>query len=290
MFEFTPQGKRVWNAKIEVPYVGMLHDFAVTREHIVFYVIPLAIDQAQMDERRHSLVVGRHEADVLRLRAPRRRRQGRALDRGSDAQRDARHGRVRRRREARRRRRDVDVESVPVHADARRLALGSRSRARATSRGSRSIYRDGAPSAYGIEQMYPHVGALPRQDDRYNTVPYRYGFLGCPDPNAPPGTGGACYARFDHQNRTSTLFNAGTETIARRVLLRAEEPERAGGRRAISWALRTRNTEDGRSDLVILDAERLADGPVAIVQLPMRALGQVHGWWVPEDQLPAAPG
>ncbi len=51
-----------------------------------------------------------------------------------------------------------------------------------------------------------------------------------------------------------------------------------------------RTDENGRSDLVILDAEHLADGPVAVVKLPMRALGQIHGWWVPEDQLPAAPG
>jgi carotenoid cleavage dioxygenase len=143
------------------------------------------------------------------------------------------------------------------------------------------------PSAYGIEQMYPHVGALPRQDDRYNTVPYRYGFLGCPDPAARPGTGGACYARFDHQNRTWTLFNAGTETSLAECCFApksATAPEGAG----YLMGLATRNTEGGRADLVILDAERLADGPVATVHLPMRAVGQVHGWWVSEAQLPTA--
>jgi carotenoid cleavage dioxygenase-like enzyme len=62
------------------------------------------------------------------------------------------------------------------------------------------------PRSYGIEQMYPHQGALPRQDDRYNTMPYRYGFLPCPRPVS------TCYARFDHQNRTSTLYNAGSAT------------------------------------------------------------------------------
>src|SRR5579863_4605479 len=38
-FEVTPQGKVIWNAKIQVPYVGLLHDFAVTQKHIAFYVI-----------------------------------------------------------------------------------------------------------------------------------------------------------------------------------------------------------------------------------------------------------
>ena len=46
------------------------------------------------------------------------------------------------------------------------------------------------PRNYEIEQLYPHVGALPRQDDRYNTVPYRYGFLNCPNPHV-EGRGGA---------------------------------------------------------------------------------------------------
>ena len=55
-----------------------------------------------------------------------------------------------------------------------------------------------------------HIGALPRQDDRYNTVPYRYGFLPCPDPNPadPAKRPASCYARFDLQNRTSKLYRA----------------------------------------------------------------------------------
>ena len=48
VFEITPQGKKVWNAWIKVPYVGMIHDFAVTEKHIVFYVIPLAFDEEQI--------------------------------------------------------------------------------------------------------------------------------------------------------------------------------------------------------------------------------------------------
>jgi carotenoid cleavage dioxygenase len=42
-----------------------------------------------------------------------------------------------------------------------------------------------------------------------------------------------------------------------------------------------------RSDLVILDAERVEEGPIATVKLPVQASPQVHGWWVREDQYPA---
>ena len=37
-----------------------------------------------------------------------------------------------------------------------------------------------------------------------------------------------------------------------------------------------------RSELVIADAMRLEDGPVARVKLPFRLHTQVHGWWEPE--------
>jgi carotenoid cleavage dioxygenase-like enzyme len=44
----------------------------------------------------------------------------------------------------------------------------------------------------------------------------------------------------------------------------------------------------GRGELIIMVAERLADGPIARVILPVPPTGQIHGWWVPEDQLPSA--
>src|SRR5690606_39093537 len=47
-FEITPQGEKVWEATVKVPYVGLLHDFAVTENHIILYVIPMAIDHEQM--------------------------------------------------------------------------------------------------------------------------------------------------------------------------------------------------------------------------------------------------
>ena len=37
---------------------------------------------------------------------------------------------------------------------------------------------------------------------------------------------------------------------------------------------------EGRSDLLILDAQRLAEGPLATVRLPFRIFQQIHGWWV----------
>jgi carotenoid cleavage dioxygenase len=51
----------------------------------------------------------------------------------------------------------------------------------------------------------------------------------------------------------------------------------------------SRSRENGRSDLLIVDAQRMGEGPVATIRLPYRAAPQVHGFWVPGDQLPPAP-
>ena len=83
------------------------------------------------------------------------------------------------------------------------------------------------------------------------------------------------------------LFNAGTESSLAECCFAprsANAPEGSGYLMGVA----TRNTEGGRADLVIVDAEHLNDGPVATVHLPMRAIGQIHGWWVPEAQLPKA--
>ena len=281
MFEFDKQGKMVWNAKITVPYVGLLHDFAVTENHIVFYVIPLAIDEEQMarggihwswDDTLPTYFGfvrrGGDGKDIRWVRGPTRSAthvMG-AFDDGNTLY--------------------VDVEMSESNPFPFMPMRGGKSwdpRAGQSHITRLSVdLSTRTPSSYNIEQLYPHVGALPRQDDRYNTVPYRYGFLGCPDPNGAPG---ACYARFDHATRKDTLYNAGQGTSLAECCFAprsANAPEGSG----YLMGLATRSNENGRADLVILDAEHLEEGPVDVVHLPMRAPGQVHGWWVPEEQLP----
>jgi len=284
IFEITPQGKVVWNAMIKVPYVGMLHDFAVTKNHVVFYVIPLAIDEQQMknggihwswDGTKPTFFGfvrrGGDGSDIRWIQGP-TRSATHVMGTFEDANRLY-----------------IDVEMSMANpfpfmpqrdGSAWDPIAGSSHITRLSVDLSKKRPRD-----YGIEQLYPHVGALPRQDDRYNTMPYRYGFLPCPDPNAAPGTGGACYARFDHQTRKDTLYNAGTATSLAECCF---APKSANAREGEGYLMgvATRNNENGRADLVILDAEHLDEGPVATVKLPMRAVGQIHGWWVPESQLP----
>ena len=39
------------------------------------------------------------------------------------------------------------------------------------------------------------------------------------------------------------------------------------------------------SELWIVDAGQVAQGPVCRVQIPLKQKGQIHGWWVPTAEL-----
>ena len=269
------------------PYVGMLHDFAVTENFIVFYVIPLQFDQAQIE--RGGIHWSWNPGQPTYFGYMRRGGDGKDLQWIKGPERSATHvmgcyddGK----------RLIVDVEmSLSNPYPFMPMRDGSRWD---PVRGASHITRLSAdvsqknPTDYGIETLYPdHIGALPRQDDRYNTVPYRYGFLPCPDPNPadPSKRPASCYARFDHQNRSATLYRAPEGAQLAEACFGPKSrtaPEGSGYLMGVA----SYQNQNGRADLVILDAERLADGPIATVKLPTRIVGQIHGWWVPEAQLP----
>ena len=286
-FEVTPQGRKVWEAKVKVPYVGMLHDFAVTDNYIVLYVIPMVMDQKQMDGG------GIHWAwnpqGVTFFGAFRRGGDGKDAKWVQGPHRSATHvmgawddqGKI-----------YVDVEMSESNPfPFMPMQDGSRwDPARGTSHITRlsADFSSGAPKDYGIEQLAAWTGALPRQDDRYNTQPYRYGFLGSRDLTAAdPRQANACYVRFDHATGKQDFWNAGPGASLAECCFAPKSATAAEGEGYLVGVV-TRQNEGGRTDFVILDAQRLADGPLATVKLPVRNPGQVHGWWVREDQLPQA--
>ncbi len=287
VFEITPQGKKVWDATVKVPYVGMLHDFAVTQKYIVLYVIPLAFDAEQM--KRGGIHWSWYPGQPTYFGYFRRGGDGKDIKWIKGPERSATHvmgcfddGNNL----------FVDVEMslsnpfpfMPMRDGSRWDPVRGASR---ITRLSADVSKKSAKD-YGIEILYQnHLGALPRQDDRYNTVPYRIGFLPCPDPDPKDANKrpSSCYARFDHATRKTQLYRAPEgATLAEACFAprSANAPEGSGYLVGVaSYA-----AENGRCDLVVLDAEHLDNGPVATVKLPTKVVGQIHGWWVPRAQMP----
>jgi carotenoid cleavage dioxygenase-like enzyme len=286
VFEYSPQGKLVWNAKVRMPYVCALHDFSVTDNFIAFFLMPLAFDAEQMarggihwswDSSLPSyfgyMRRGGDGSDIRWIKGPTRGNfhvMG-CFDDGKKLYADLTLSQ------------SNPLNFMPQKDGApfnqlQALSHLNRLTIDTTQRNPRS---------YGMDQMYPHSGGLPRQDDRYNTVAYRYGFLPCPDPSSgDPLSRNNCYARFDHQTRETRLYkgSAGTDLAECCFAPRAANaPEGSGYLMGVA----TRHDQGGATQLVILDAERPDAGPVATVHLPVPIVGQVHGWWVPQSQLPA---
>ncbi len=287
VFEITPDGRKTWDAWVKVPYVGMLHDFAVTQHYIVLYVIPLAFDAEQM--KRGGIHWSWNSGQPTYFGYFRRGGDGKDVRWIKGPERSATHvmgcfddnGKL-----------FVDVEMslynpfpfMPMRDGSKWDPVRGASRITRLS----ADVSGKTPKEYGIETLYEHhLGALPRQDDRYNTVPYHIGFLPCPDPDPkdPAKRASSCYARMDHTTRKTQLYKAASGvTLAEACFAPRSKsaPEGSGYLMGVA----THTDEGGRADLVILDAEHLGDGPVATVKLPTPIAAQIHGWWVPGYQLP----
>ncbi len=127
---------------------------------------------------------------------------------------------------------------------------------------------------------------MPRTDDRVQMSPHRYGYCAIIDMSRPPavagtlGPGWNTLARVDFATRTMDRWWAGENAALQEpqfVPRRPDAPEGDG------WLLTvvTRLDASGYSSaLAILDAERIAEGPLATVRLPMRLRNAIHGNWV----------
>lgn len=137
------------------------------------------------------------------------------------------------------------------------------------------------------------AGALPRIDERFWSLPYRYGFVGYADASRPfdekrggnlRGRVTNCYARMDLKTgKVDSYFAGDTHSLAEVQFV----PRRKGADEGDGYLIGVAaNYAEMCSELIIADATRLADGDIARIRLPFRAHTQVHGWWVDAADLP----
>jgi len=147
------------------------------------------------------------------------------------------------------------------------------------------------------EILFPTpIGDLGRIDPRYLTRTNRYCYTGFSDPTRPfdetrggnlRGRVTNSYARFDLQaNRMDRYFAGDTHSLQECCFIprSADAPEGDGYLIGIAS-----NYAEMRSELVIVDAQRMGEGDIARVIMPFRAGPQVHGIWVRHDELAPFP-
>lgn len=138
-------------------------------------------------------------------------------------------------------------------------------------------------------------GGLSRMDDRFVTRPFRYSFMGIADLEREFDESQAgnlrgritnVYARFDHQTgNVDTLFAGPTHSLSESAFAprSREAPESDGYVLGVA-----NNLAENRSELIIADATKMSDGVIARVKMPFRLHGQVHGNWIPGWDLDAS--
>lgn len=133
---------------------------------------------------------------------------------------------------------------------------------------------------------------LGRVDTRFMTLNNRYGYTGYTDATRPfdakraGNIGGRvtnCYGRFDFSNgKLDTYFAGDTHSLQECCFVPRNKNAAEGDGYLIGVAS---NYAEMRSELVIADATRLAEGDVARVILPFRCSSQVHGLWVDSSEV-----
>ena len=142
------------------------------------------------------------------------------------------------------------------------------------------------------ERFTDMVGEFPRIDDRYATQAYKHGWLLVMDRSMPfEGPGGRAsglimnrIGHIDFAGGRQSSWWAGPQSIIQEPCFVPRRPDAPEGDGYIIAVVD--NVVTNYSDLVILDAQDIEQGPVARLKLPLRLRSGLHGNWADAGKLP----
>lgn len=289
-YEADASGRIVHEVWLRAPYSGMVHDFAVTKNHIVFPVVPLVSDlQRLKDGFPHfawdpslPMYLG-----VLPRRVPGakvRWFQGSARFASHTMNAFEENGRIHV---------DMSVGDSVVFPFFPEINGNRFDPEAATPFVSRWTLDLNAPTDdFSQTRLSDIPGEFPRIDERFATTDYRFGFASMQAPRvdeAMPGSASGMrftlIGRVDHRTGETTYHDVGQNSATQEAIFvpRAGSVDEGDG-----YVMSLVNRYDEmRSDLLLLDAQDVAGEPVATVALPIRLRNGLHGTWVDAAELAA---
>jgi carotenoid cleavage dioxygenase-like enzyme len=293
VYTLDKTGRVVHETRFKSPWVGMIHDVALTQKHIIFPVFGYVTSLERLKAGKEHWVWDPSKPMHIGI-----------LPRGADG-RDIRwfKGPARCMVHTCNARSEGDkvILEAPI-AESNQFPFfasldGSPwnpQKARHTIR--RLTFDLGSKSdTYREEIVVPNqtIMDLIRIDPRYLSLPFQYAFAGYNDPARPfdaeragnlKGRVQNCYGRFDLRSGTIDAYFAGESHSLQEPCFVPRGPKSAEGDGYLVGV--ASNFADMRSELIIADARNLAAGDLARVILPFRASSQVHGIWVNDDEVP----
>ncbi len=249
------------------PYASMVHDFIVTAEHVVFPILPLTASRARAQAGQSPYL---WEPDAGAFVGVMRRDEGaaslrwhrgeacyvfhvmNAWEAGGTLVADV-----------------MQYEAPPLFPHAEGIAPPVRQGAQPVRW---TFDLSGTTDRFTATMLDDIEGEFPRIDDRLAGRRNRHGWLAA---NA-SDQGGAAIAHLDLAHGARRLWSVPKgDMVSEPVFVPRGDEEGDGWLLAIAWRAR-----EAASDLVVLDARSVTDGPVASVRLPNRVPFGFHGNWI----------
>ena len=279
-------GELVREEWFKAPYAAMVHDFAITRDHVIFPIFPAVVDMNRvkaggphwMTDNRLQAYIGimPRRGGVKDIRwFPREACHAfHMINAWSEG--DTVHL-------------DLSVAQAcpfPYIPDVSGAPYDPRASAPIPTRWTFDLSRN--DDQFEERVIGAFSGDVPRIDDRRAGLPYRYAYMGMVDPTRPMQKSGPVGAGFNQVGQidleagtTNVWYGADTDTFQEPQFI-PTGPEEDDG---YVVAVIDRHGEN-RSDVGVFDARAFARGPVAIIRLPLRLRGAFHGTWIPGAELP----
>jgi carotenoid cleavage dioxygenase-like enzyme len=287
-----PDGEVKHETWFQVPYSNLMHDFGVTQDYVIFLVVPVcsSLERARQGaptfgwDASKDVFVGimpryGSGADLRWFRGPNCfcSHVMNAFNQGTRVY--------------------IDVpmsksNMFPFFPDVTGKPFDREAAAGRMTRWSFDLSKP--DEGWEKRQLGNMVGEFPKIDERYATLPYRHGYLCVVDPTLPFSANGGSISglrvnkigHVDHATGREDSYWVGEKSSLQEPCFVPRSKTSAEGDGYI--LVLANRYEESRSDLLLLDAQRLSEGPLAVIRLPIRLRSGLHGNWYDGDQIEAA--
>jgi carotenoid cleavage dioxygenase-like enzyme len=277
VYTMNPKGEIVKEVWIKSPYVGIIHDIAISQKHVLIPLIPrvTSLERLKAGEPMwewngsYPTMIGvlprdGDAKDVRWFKGPARNTLHflNATDRGNKV-----------------------VMELPTSSGERDPSQ--------IRRWTFDMKQPKKNDAFVEEVVSTTSGILPRMDDRFLSLDYRYAYLGSRDTSRPSDKTRApnmsqfttnVMQRLDvRTGEIKQCFAEPVHSLQENCFVPRKNAKDEGDGYVMAIAS---NYESTTTDLVIADAQRIEEGIIATVKLPFRLRSGTHTNWFPQSILP----
>lgn len=281
-YEITADGRKTREVWFEVPYYAMMHDFGVTRDYAIFHVVPSTSSWERLEaglphfgfdttKQIHLVVLPRDgtAADIKIFTAPNcfASHVMNAFNEGTKIHFDTP---------------EAKNNMFPFFPDWHGAPYKPEEAQSHLTRWT--VDMDSNSGEFEKrERLSEFVGEFPRIDDRYAMEPYRHGWM------LGMGMGPGSRASLGHVDVSTgrvRSWQAGENRALQEPCFLPKSKDAPEGEGYIVQV--QQHIDDGKSDLLLYDAQRVDEGPMATIHVPLRMRFGLHGNWVPGAELDTA--